>query len=120
MKIKIQRTIILSIVLYGYEAWSLTMREQHRLCIFKNRVLRRVFGPRTDKVTWGQSRLHEELHGLYSKQVSRKITWAVHTTCMRDRRAAYMVWCRNLRDRVNLGRPRHSWEDNIKMYVEEI
>jgi hypothetical protein len=69
MKINIQRTIILSIVLYGYEAWSLTMREEHRLRVFKKRALRRKFGPRTDKVTGGWRRVHEEVHDLFSYQV---------------------------------------------------
>jgi hypothetical protein len=50
-KIKIHRTIILSVVLYGCETWSLTLREEHRLRVFENRVLRRIFGPKRDKVT---------------------------------------------------------------------
>jgi hypothetical protein len=51
LKIKIYRTIILPIVLYGCETWSLTLREERRLRVFENRVLRRVFGPKRDKVT---------------------------------------------------------------------
>ena len=51
LKIKIHRTIILSVVLYGFETWSLTLREKHRLRVFENRVLRRVFGPKRDEVT---------------------------------------------------------------------
>jgi hypothetical protein len=50
-KIKIYRTIILSVVLYGCETWSLTLREEHRLNVFENRVLRRIFGPKRDEVT---------------------------------------------------------------------
>ena len=49
MKIKIYKTIILQVVLYGYEAWSLTLREERRLRVFENRILRRVFGPRRDE-----------------------------------------------------------------------
>jgi hypothetical protein len=51
LKLKIYRTIILPVVLYGCEAWSPTLREEHRLRVFENRVLRRVFGPKRDKVT---------------------------------------------------------------------
>ena len=51
LKIKIYRTIILPVVLYGYETWSLTLREEHRLGVFENRVLRRIFGPKRDGVT---------------------------------------------------------------------
>jgi hypothetical protein len=50
-KIKIQRTTILPVVLHGYETWSLTLREEHRLRVFKNRVLRRIFGSMRDKAT---------------------------------------------------------------------
>ena len=52
LKIKIYRTIILPVVLYGYETWSLTLREERRRKVFENRVLRRVFGPKRDEVTW--------------------------------------------------------------------
>ena len=51
LEIKIYRTIILPVVLYGCETWSLTLREEHRLRVFENRVLRRVFGPKRDEVT---------------------------------------------------------------------
>jgi hypothetical protein len=67
LKIKIYRTIILPVVLYGCEAWSLTLREERRLKVFDNRVLRRVFGRRMDEVTWEWRKLHkEELNDLYS------------------------------------------------------
>jgi len=51
LKIKIYRTVILPFVLYGCDTWSLTLREEHRLRVFENRVLRRVFGPKRDEVT---------------------------------------------------------------------
>ena len=67
LKIKIYRTIILPVVLYGCETWSLTLREERRLRVFENRVLRRVFGPRRDEVTGEWRKLHnEELRDLYS------------------------------------------------------
>ena len=66
LKIKIYRTIILPVVLYGCETWSLTLRDEHRLRVFENRVLRRVFGPKRDEVTGEWRKLHEELSDLYS------------------------------------------------------
>jgi hypothetical protein len=50
---RIYKTIILPVILYGCETWSLTLREEHRLRVFKNRVLRRIFGPKMDEVTGG-------------------------------------------------------------------
>jgi hypothetical protein len=67
VKIKIYKTIILPAVLYVCETLSLTLREEHRLRVFENRVLRKIFGPKSDEVTGGWRKLHnEELHGLYS------------------------------------------------------
>ena len=67
LKIKIYRNIISPVVLYGCETWSLTLREERRLLVFKNRVLRRVFGPKRDEVTGEWRKLHnEELRDLYS------------------------------------------------------
>jgi len=66
LKIKIHRTIILPIVLYGCEIWSLTLREERRLRVFENRVLRRMFGPKRAEVTGEWRKLHnEELNDLY-------------------------------------------------------
>jgi hypothetical protein len=65
LKIRIYKTIILPVVLYGCETWSLTLREEHRLRVFENRVLRRIFGPKRDDVTGGWRKLHNvELHNL--------------------------------------------------------
>ena len=67
LKIKIYRTIILPVVLYGCETWSLTLREERKLRVFENMVLRTIFGPRRDEGTGEWRRLHnEELNGLYS------------------------------------------------------
>jgi hypothetical protein len=67
MKTKIYRTIILPVVLYGCETWSLTLREECRLRVFEKRVLRRIFGPKRDEVTGEWRRLHnKELYALYS------------------------------------------------------
>jgi hypothetical protein len=60
LKIKIYRTIVLSVVLYGCENWSLALREEHRLRVFESRVLRRVFGPKRDEVTGEWRKLHNK------------------------------------------------------------
>jgi len=67
LNIKIYRTIILPVVLYGCETWSLTLREERKLRVFENMVLRRIFGPRRDEVKREWRRLHnDELNDLYS------------------------------------------------------
>jgi len=66
LKIKIHRTIILSVVFYGCETWSLILREERRLRVFENRVLRKIFGPKRDEMTGEWRKLHnEELNDLY-------------------------------------------------------
>ena len=65
VKIKIHRTIVLPVVLYGCETWSLTLREEQRLSVFENRVLRRIFGSKRDEVTAEWRKIHnEELNDL--------------------------------------------------------
>jgi hypothetical protein len=67
LKVKIYKTIILPLVLYGCETWSLTLREEHRLRVFENRVLRKIFGTKRAEVTGEWRKLHNaELHNLYS------------------------------------------------------
>jgi hypothetical protein len=67
LKIRIYKTIILPVVLYGCETWSLTLREEHGLGVFENRVLRRIFGPKRDEATGEWRKLHnEDLRYLYS------------------------------------------------------
>jgi len=70
MKIKIYRTIIMPVVLYGFETWSLTLREESRLRVFENRVLRRIFGPNMDEGIEEWRKLHnEELKDLFSSLI---------------------------------------------------
>ena len=100
LKIKIYTTIILP-VMYGCETWSLTLREEHRLRVLENRVLRRIFGPTRDEVTGESRKLHnEELDDLYSSPdivrviKSRRMRWAGHVARMGERRGAYRVLVR--------------------------
>jgi hypothetical protein len=66
VKVKIYKTILLTVVFYGYETWSVTLREERRLMVFENRVLRRMFGLKSDEVTGEWRKLHsEELRNLY-------------------------------------------------------
>jgi hypothetical protein len=106
---------------------SLTLREEHRLRVFENRVLGRIFGPKRDEVTGGWRKLHnEELHGLYSSPSivrvikARRIRWAGHVARMREVKGAYKILVGRPEGRKPLGRPRHRWEDSIKMDIREI
>jgi hypothetical protein len=103
IKIKIYKTIILPVVLYGCETWSLTLREEHRMRVFEYRVLRRIFGPKRDAVTEGWRKLHnEELHNLYSSSSmfkSRRMRWVGHVTRMGETRNAYRILVRKQKER---------------------
>jgi hypothetical protein len=80
-KTRVYRTIILPVVLYGCETWSLTLREEQRLRVLENRVLRRIFGPKRDEATGDWRTLHnEELNDLYS---SPNIIWVIKSRIMR-------------------------------------
>jgi hypothetical protein len=120
VKVKIHKTTILPVILYVCETWSLTLREEHRLRVFENRVLRRIFGPKRDEVTGEWSKLHnKELHNLYSspdiiRQVnSRRMRLAGHVACMGEERKVYNVVVRKPEGRRPLGRPRRRWDDGI-------
>jgi hypothetical protein len=126
-KIKIYRTIILPVVLYGCVTWSLILREEHRLRVLETRVLRRIFGPKRDEVIGEWRRLHiEERNDLYSSpniiQVikSRRIRWTGHVARMGEGRGAYRILVGRPEGRRPLERPRHKEEDNIKMDLQEV
>jgi hypothetical protein len=93
LKVKIYKTIILPVVSYGCETWSLTLREEHRPREFENRVLRGIFGPKRDEVTGEWRKLHNgELHNLYSspdiirKIKSMRLRWPRDVTCLGEGR----------------------------------
>jgi hypothetical protein len=115
------------VVLYGCETWYLTLREEHRLRVFENRVLRRIFGRKRDEVMGGWRKLHnEELHGLYSSPSivrvikARRMRSAGHVARTGEVKGAYNSLVGRPEGRRPLGRPRGRWEDNIKMDLTEI
>jgi hypothetical protein len=117
----------LPVVLYGCESWSLTLREECRLRVFENRVLRRIFGPKRDEVTGEWRRQHnKELCAVYSSpsitrvMKSRILRWAGHVARKGERRGAYRALVGKPEGRRPLGRPRRRWEDNIKIDLREV
>ncbi|KAJ4435467.1 hypothetical protein ANN_18083 [Periplaneta americana] len=127
LKIRIYKTVILPVVLYGCETWTLTLREEHRLRVFENKVLRKIFGAKRDEVTGEWRKLHNtELHALYSSPdilrniKSRRLRWAGHVARMGEFRNAYRVLVGRPEGKRLLGRPRRRWEDNIKMDLREV
>jgi hypothetical protein len=124
IKVRIYKTIILPVVLYGCETWSLTLREAHRLRVFENRVLR-IFGLKTDEVKCWR-RLHNELRNLYSSPniirmiKSRRMIWARHVARMGARRNAYRIFVGNPERKRPLVRPRRRWVANVKIDLREI
>jgi len=110
LKIKTYRNIILPVILYGCEAWSLTLREERKLRVCENMVLRRIFGPRRDEVTGEWRRPHnEELNYFYSSPnivrviKSRRMRWAGHVARMGEERGCTGSWCGNQRERDHWG-----------------
>jgi hypothetical protein len=117
LNIEVYRTIILSVVLYVCEIWSLPLREERRLRVFENRVLRRIFGPKRDEVTGKWRKLcNEELNNLYSlpnivRVIKSRLRWAGHVARMGEGRSVYRVLVGKPEGRRPLGRPRRRWED---------
>src|SRR5215813_11843144 len=113
--------------LYGCETWSLTLREERRVRVFENRVLRRVFGPKRDEVTGEWRKLHnEELSDLYSLPnivrvvKSRRMRWAGHVARMVEGRGVHRVLVGKPVGKRPFGRPRRRWENDIKMDLQEV
>jgi hypothetical protein len=107
LKIRIYKTIVLPVVLYGCESWFLTLREEHRLEVFQNRVLRRIIGPKRDEVTGEWRKLHNgELRDLYSSPSiiriirSRRMRRAGHVAPRMGRRGTRIdYWWERQRER---------------------
>jgi hypothetical protein len=102
-----------------------TFREEHRLRVFENRVLRGIFGPKRDEVIGDWRKLHnEELHNLYCSPSiiriikSRRMRWAGHVARMGEKQNACRILVAKPDGKRPLGRPRRRWEDNIKWILE--
>jgi hypothetical protein len=115
------------VVLYGCETWSLTVREEYKVRVFENMVLRRIFGPKRDRVIGGWRKLHnKELHNLYSSPSiiriikSRRMRWAGHVVQTGEKRNVYRLLVGKPEGRRPLGRPRRRWIDNIKFDLLDI
>jgi hypothetical protein len=117
----------LPVVLYGCETSSLTFGEEHRLRVFENKVLWRIFGPKRDEMT-GEWRIlyNEELRDLYSLPSiiriikSRKMRWAGHVALMGEKRNSYRLLVGKPEGKRPLGRPRRRLVDSIRMDVGEV
>jgi hypothetical protein len=127
LKIRIYKTIILPVVLYGCDTWSLTLREEHRLRVFESRVLRRIFGPKRDAVAGEWRKFHnEELRDLYSSSSiiriikSKRMRWEGHVARMGEKRNAYRLLVGKPEGKRPLERPRRMWADNIRMDLGEV
>ena len=127
INIKIHRIIILPFVLYGCETWSLTLREECRLRVFENGVLRRIFRSRRNEVTGQRRKLRiEEFNELYSSPniirviTSRRMRWIGLVACMGESRGVYRILVGKRERKRPLGRPGCIWEKNIKFDLQEV
>ena len=107
--------------------WSLTVREERRLRVFENRVLRRIFGPMRDEVTGEWRKLHnEELNDLHCSPnivrviKSRRMIWAGHVARREEGRDVYRVSVGKPEGKRPVGRPRRRWKDNIQLDLQEV
>jgi hypothetical protein len=113
LKFKIYKTVILPVVLYGCETWSLTLEEKHRLRVSENRVLRRIFGPKREEDGSWRKLHNDEHHNLFSLPnivrviKSKRVRWAGHMARMEEERGVYGVLIGKLEGKRPLGRPRH-------------
>ena len=109
----------------GVKLGSLTLREERRLRVFENRVLRRIFGPKRDEVMREWRKLHNEELNVYCspnivRGIKSRIRWVGHVERMGEWRGVYRVLVGKPEGKRPLGRPRHRWEDDIKMDLQEV
>jgi hypothetical protein len=126
VNVKIHKTIVFPVILCGCETWSLTLREEHRLRVFENRLLRRIFGPKRDEVTGVWRKLHNgELRNLYSspdiiRQIkSRRIKLAGHMASMGEGENTYKLVVGTLERKRPLERRRRRREMELEWFLEK-
>jgi len=125
LKMKIYRTVILPLVLCGCEIWSLILREERRLRVCENRVLRRIFGTRRNEVTgeWRNYVMRNlmicTLHPIFLGDKIEKNELGGQVARTGERRIVYRVLVGKPEGKRRLGRPRRRWEDNIRMDLQE-
>ncbi|KAJ4426786.1 hypothetical protein ANN_26585 [Periplaneta americana] len=127
LKVRNYKTVKLPVVLYGCETRTLTLREEQRLRVFENKVLRKIFGAKRDEVAGEWRKLdNAELHALYSSPDiirninSKRLICAGHVARLGESRNTYRVLVGRPEGKRPLGRPRRRWEDNIKMDLKEV
>ena len=126
LKVNAYNTIISLVESYGCETWSLTLREEHRLRMLENKLLRKISGARRDKITWQWRTLHKaELHALHSTNIirnlkSRRLRWTGQYSTYWAIQKCVSVLVGKPEGKRPFGRPRRRWEDNIKMDLWEV
>jgi hypothetical protein len=126
-KLRIYKTIILPVVLYGCETWALTRQQENRFRVFENKILRKIFGAKRDEETGEYRRLHnQELEELFDSpsiirvMKARRTRWAGHVARMGEERVARKILEGKPEGKRPLGRPRQRWEDNVKRDIFEV
>ena len=120
IKLRIYKTIILPTVLYGCETWPLTLKDEQRLKVFENKVLRKIFGPKKDESTGEFRRLHNaELRSMHPVNIievisSRRLKWACKVVGLSNERIPKKLINAEPTGKRPRGRPKRRWEDSIK------
>ena len=117
---------MLPVVLYGCETWSLTLKKESRLRVFKNMILRQIFWLKTDENEEWRMLHNDELNILYHSPnkvrviKSRRLRWTANIYRMEEGRSSFKIWTGKPTKRRPLWRPRRRWEDSIRMDHKEI
>jgi hypothetical protein len=122
IRIRIYKTIMLPVVLCGRETWFLTVREEHKLRVFENRVLRRIFGAKRNEVMGRWTKRHDLFSSPSIIRIikSMRMRWAGHVARMGEKRNTYRLLVGKSEGKSPLERPRRRWFDNMKMDLVEI
>jgi hypothetical protein len=125
LKIRLYKMVILPIMLYGCETWSFTLREKHRPRVFKNNVLKKIFGPKREEDGSWRKLNNYELNSLYPSPhivrviISRRMRWAGHVARKGEGRGFYRILVGRPEGKRPLERPKRRWVDNIKLDLRE-